>query len=152
VHERDSLRAGPAWSRTCIFCHNTVPEVDRLLGAIAGPGAGPYQGAQVDRWLSVDRRATMRVVDVGDFARVVSAELARLGGGVVTIRDRDGPAAYRAGAGGRDTARRAIDVVRAGFEGDDLLEVGIGCEACHGGAREHARQPSVKPSLVPRAP
>ena len=39
VHERTSLRAGPSWSRACIFCHNTVPEMDRLLGAIAGPGA-----------------------------------------------------------------------------------------------------------------
>ena len=39
VHERASLRAGPVWSRTCIFCHNTVPELDRMLGAIAGADA-----------------------------------------------------------------------------------------------------------------
>src|SRR5580692_8655681 len=37
VHERATLRAGPVWSRTCIFCHNTIPEMDRLLGALAGP-------------------------------------------------------------------------------------------------------------------
>ena len=29
---------------------------------------------------------------------------------------------------------------------------GIGCEACHGGAREHAREPSVRPSFQERAP
>ena len=42
--------------------------------------------------------------------------------------------------------------MRAGFDGSALLEVGIGCEACHGGAREHARDPRVRPSFVPVAP
>jgi predicted CXXCH cytochrome family protein len=42
--------------------------------------------------------------------------------------------------------------VRAGFDGDALVEQGIGCEACHGGAREHAGNPGVLPSLAPGAP
>jgi len=140
VHERATLRAGPVWSRTCIFCHNTIPEMDRLLGAMAGRGAHAYQGEQVDGWLPPDRRAVVNVTDPGAFARAAGEEMARLGG-VPT-----------AGSDAEQTARRAIDVVRAGFDGDDLIDEGIGCEACHGGARAHARDPSVKPSFVPTAP
>jgi hypothetical protein len=141
VHERATLRAGPIWSRTCIFCHNTVPEMDRLLGAIAGPGPIAYQGEQVDPWLPRDRRAVVRVTDARAFRDASRAEIAQLGG-----VDPDALADPRA------IARRAIDVVRAGFDGSALLEVGIGCEACHGGAREHAVDPRVLPSFVPVAP
>jgi predicted CXXCH cytochrome family protein len=49
-------------------------------------------------------------------------------------------------------ARRAIADVRGGFTGSSLVEEGIGCEACHGGAREHARNPRIRPSFVPTAP
>ena len=35
VKERDGLRPGPVWRETCIFCHNTVPYLDTVLGAIA---------------------------------------------------------------------------------------------------------------------
>ncbi len=143
VHERGTVRAGPIWSRTCIFCHNTVPEMDRLLGAIAGAAgssAPGYQGEQVDRWLPSDRREHVRVTDDGAFAAAATAEVARLGG-------------VAPGAGdGQAIARRAVDVVRAGFDGTALVEVGIGCEACHGGAAEHARDPRVRPSFVPVAP
>lgn len=138
VHERGSLRAGPVWSRTCIFCHNTVPELDRLLGAVAGRGAHAYQGEQVDALLPDARRASMRVTDEAGFDRDLDAEVARLGG--------------RALAGGAQArARQAIDVVRSGFDGDALVETGIGCEACHGGARAHAANPAVHPSIEARA-
>ena len=141
VHERASLRAGPVWSQTCIFCHNTVPEMDRLLGALAGPKAPPYQGEQVDAWLPPERRAHVRVSDVTAFSAAAGQEIGRLGGVA------PGP-----GADAARIARRAIDVVRAGFDGSALVEEGIGCEACHGGAREHALDPRVRPSLVPVAP
>ncbi len=141
LHERASLRAGPIWSRTCIFCHNTVPEMDRLLGAVAGPAAPAYQGEQVDRWLPSDRRARPRVTDVGRFSIAARQEIGRLGGVAL-----DGAEDARA------IAHRTIDVVRNGFDGNDLLEVGIGCEACHGGAREHALDPAIHPSFVPTAP
>jgi predicted CXXCH cytochrome family protein len=140
IHERDGLRAGPVWSRACIFCHNTVPEVDRLLGAIAGPHAHGYQGEQVDRWLPEGDRHEVRVTDDAAFAGVVGDEVRRLGG---TLDTSAGPKAI---------AGHAIDVVRAGFGGSSLVEEGIGCEACHGGARDHVRDPSVLPSLSARAP
>lgn len=141
VHERATVRAGPIWSRSCIFCHNTVPEMDWLLGAIAGPRAPGYQGEQVDRWLPVERRAQVRVTDDRAFASAAGAEIARLGG--TGAGDADGAPSL---------ARRALDVVRSGFDGAALIEVGIGCEACHGGSREHARDPRRRPSFVSVAP
>jgi len=39
--ERPGLRPGGVWNRTCIFCHNTVPYFDDLLGALADPTLGP---------------------------------------------------------------------------------------------------------------
>ena len=140
IHERATLRPGPVWSRTCIFCHNTVPEMDRLLGVLAGGGLRAFQGGTVDRWLPADRRASFAVRDGPGFVRVAGEEMARLG------RPWDGSGRAR------DVALRAVDVVRDGFDARALVEVGIGCEACHGGAREHANDPSVRTSLVPVAP
>ncbi len=142
VHERSGLRAGPVWSRACIFCHNTVPEMDRLLGALAGPGARPYQGEQVDVWLPDSRREGLKVTDDVAFVRAVGEEVARLGG--APLDDRADP---------RSAAKHGIDVVRAGFDGAALVEEGIGCEACHNGCRDHASDASgVRPSLVPASP
>lgn len=141
VHERATLQAGPAWSRTCIFCHNTVPELDRMMGALAGPHAHAYQGEQVDRWLPEDRRAGWRVLDAGAFATVTGEEVARLGG-----------VGLAKGADPTSVARRAVDSIRAGFTADGLVEEGIGCEACHGGAREHTRNPGRRPTFSPTAP
>jgi len=141
VHERASLRAGPVWSRTCIFCHNTVPELDRLVGAVAGRAARPYQAEQVDSLLPAPLRSQVQVTSDALFARDVDAEIAHLGGRA---------ASSAVDAKGR--ARVAVDAVRAGFDGSSVVEVGIGCEACHGGARAHAFDPRVHPSMEPQAP
>ena len=141
VHERSGLRAGPAWAKTCVFCHNTIPEMDRLVGAIAGPHAPPYQGQQVDAWLPEDRRARTRVSDAAGFSRALRGEVERVGG-----------AAAWSDASPATLARHGVDALRSSFDGADLVEVGIGCEACHGGAAEHVRDPSVQPSFIPVAP
>ncbi|HEV3193041.1 MAG TPA: hypothetical protein VGY54_21185 [Polyangiaceae bacterium] len=140
VHERASLSAGPVWSRSCIFCHNTVPELDRLLGAIGGPKTRPYQGEQVDRWLPADRRARVRVTDQDAFFGAAAEEAHRVGG---ALADRGDAASV---------AQKSIEVVRHSFNASSLVEVGIGCEACHGGARTHSIDPRIRPSLVPKAP
>jgi predicted CXXCH cytochrome family protein len=142
VHERGALRAGPVWSKACIFCHNTVPELDRLLQPIAGAHARAYQGQTVDRLLPRERRISPRVVDEDAFAAAVAREAEFLGA-------RAGPAP---GAEPRAVAASAIDQVRGAFDGATLVEVGIGCEACHGGSREHARDPRTRPSVLPAAP
>jgi predicted CXXCH cytochrome family protein len=140
VHERDGLRAGPSWRSSCIFCHNTIPEIDRLLGAIAGSPVSRYQSEQVDRWLPPERRAQVRVTDSKTFELAAASEAARLGG---NLSGADGSP--------QAVARAALGVVRSNFDGDSLVEVGIGCEACHGGAREHSQNPDIPPSFVPRA-
>jgi Doubled CXXCH motif (Paired_CXXCH_1) len=145
VHERAGLRVGPVWSRTCIFCHNTVPELDRLLAAIVGDSAvgdaaRPYQGETVERWLPPERRAHVLVTDRPGFARAADAEMGRLGAGPVTPKTAV-----------RHVALRAIDAIRARFDGAALVEVGIGCEACHGGGREHANDPAAQMTLAPTA-
>jgi predicted CXXCH cytochrome family protein len=141
IHERATLHAGPVWSRTCIFCHNTVPELDRLVGAIAGRGAHAYQGEQVDVLLPPERRVQMQVTNEELFAYAVDAEVARLGGRLAED-----------GVDAKARARAAIDVVRSAFDGSSLIETGIGCEACHGGARAHSLDPTVQPSMDSQAP
>jgi predicted CXXCH cytochrome family protein len=51
--------------------------------------------------------------------------------------------------------RPALDAVlratRTGFAGSHLVEVGIGCESCHGGSREHVDNVERKPSFEIRS-
>jgi predicted CXXCH cytochrome family protein len=70
----------------------------------------------------------------------VSAELALLGA--------PPPPATAATAATPETLIRAL---RARFDASKLLEIGIGCESCHGGSREHVRHNATRPSYLPRA-
>jgi predicted CXXCH cytochrome family protein len=45
----------------------------------------------------------------------------------------------------------AARTLRSHLVPSKLVEVGIGCEACHGGSREHVRRNDVLPSFLPRA-
>ena len=144
VHERARIEAGPVWNRTCPFCHNTVPLVTTLLGAldasVTGHRAPRYQGEVVDALLPVDRAFKYSVRDPARMTEAAGREMARLG-------EHETP---RESLG--RTLRRAVDVTRDRFTGSKLLEVGIGCESCHGGSREHVQDPTVRPSLLPMAP
>jgi predicted CXXCH cytochrome family protein len=135
VKERDGLRAGPVWGETCIFCHNTAPYLSTVLGALAGKGAKPYQGEVVDPLLPPDRRARYVVTDEDALERELGEEVARLGA------PRDGAIDPRA----------AIAVTRSRFRERQLVELGIGCEACHLGAAEHVADPKKLPTFVPRS-
>jgi predicted CXXCH cytochrome family protein len=134
VKERDGLRPGPVWRETCIFCHNTAPHVDTVLGALAGGGAKPYQGVVVEPLLPPDRRAEYVVTDRDALAAALAREAARLG------------ETKRAA-----TPLEAIATTRRRFGKEHLVEVGIGCEACHLGSAEHARDPRRRPSFEPRS-
>jgi predicted CXXCH cytochrome family protein len=141
VRERRALEPGPVWNRTCLLCHNTAPYLVSLLGALAGHGSHPYQGEVVDLLLDGRRSYSYAVTDAGLFSRAVLSEVERESGSGVDVSG---------GAG--DVARRGINAVRDRLTGSGLLEVGIGCESCHGGSAEHVRSPETRPSFLPVAP
>jgi predicted CXXCH cytochrome family protein len=149
VGERPGLRAGGVWSETCVFCHNTVPYFDALWGDLSGPGAPTYQGTVVDRLLPPDRRWRFEVGARGqgegqgeDALRdAVAAEVSAVGG-----------TPPRAGDDRRAALGHGIRELRSHFGARNFVEIGIGCEACHGGSREHVAEPRVHPDFAPRAP
>jgi predicted CXXCH cytochrome family protein len=132
--ERPGLRAGGVWNRTCIFCHNTVPYLSALLGELAGPGTLPYQGEVVDRLLPPERRWSFLVTDEKGLASAVASELKRLG------------------SGGDATLRHLVDATRSRFSAQHLVEVGIGCESCHGGSRAHVDNFNLTPTFEVKSP
>jgi predicted CXXCH cytochrome family protein len=134
VKERPGLHAGPVWNQTCIFCHNTPAYLSTVLGALAGPAAKPYQGEVVDPLLPRDKRAEWVVTDAPALSSALETELARIG------VKRSHP-----------TPLQAIAATRSAFRREHLVELGIGCEACHLGSAEHVRDPQKLPSLEPRS-
>ncbi|HEY2899637.1 MAG TPA: hypothetical protein VGL59_03600, partial [Polyangia bacterium] len=84
VGERPGLRAGGAWSETCIFCHNTIPYFDDTWGALYGHGAPVYQGETVDRLLPSRRRWSFTVSDQAALSDAVLKEVAFVGGTTLT--------------------------------------------------------------------
>jgi predicted CXXCH cytochrome family protein len=161
VTERPGLRAGGVWNQTCIFCHNTAPYFDSTWGALYGPGAPAYQGEVVDRLLPPERRFRFEVAGDGEraLALAVDAEVAAVGGAPPAgeggaFADGIAPAYSSAPAGAtrRATLKDGIHQLRARFAARNLIEIGIGCEACHGGSRAHADDPRVLPDFAPRSP
>jgi len=140
THERPGLHAGGVWNQTCIFCHNTVPLLDTFLGALAGPSPPGYQGVFVDRILPPERRFNYRVTNEAAFRRAVAGEV-----GVV------GAALPEQARDGQQVARAGLRALASRFQGQHLVEEGIGCEACHGGGREHTADPQVRTSFAPRS-
>src|SRR5207302_1334259 len=98
------------------------------------PKLGPYQGEVVDPLLPVERRARYDVTDATALHRAVADELAVLGARTKTQEPGE-----------------LLRATRAKFDGSHLVEVGIGCESCHGGSVEHVQHNATKPSYEPRA-
>jgi predicted CXXCH cytochrome family protein len=144
VGERPGLRAGGVWSETCVFCHNTVPYFDALWGELAGPGAPIYQGTVVDKLLPRDRRWLFEVDAGGGEGALLDA--------VATEVSAVGGTPPRPGDDRRAALAHGIRELRSRFGASNFVEVGIGCEACHGGSREHAADPRVRTDFGPRAP
>jgi predicted CXXCH cytochrome family protein len=141
VTERPGLHAGGVWNQTCVFCHNTVPYFDDVWGALYGPGAPGYQGEVVDKMLPPDRRFRFEVTGGGAQALIdaVDAEVTVVGGTPF------------AGARPDEALKHGIHELRARFAARHFVEVGIGCEACHGGSRAHADDPRLLPDFAPRS-
>jgi hypothetical protein len=143
VGERPGLRAGGVWNQTCVFCHNTTPYFDATWGELHGPGAPAYQGEVVDRLLPPERRWGFEVTDAPAFARALEDE-ARVVGARVAVAGEGEPARRAALADGMRALR-----TRLGPE--HLVELGVGCESCHGGSRAHADDPRVLPDFAPKS-
>ncbi|MDQ3368512.1 MAG: hypothetical protein M3680_24050 [Myxococcota bacterium] len=141
VPERPGIRVHVAWSKTCIPCHNTLPSITMLYDELIGPGAPAYQGRLSDHLLPTSRLWRVTPVDRPGLAAAVSQEVARIGGTAPDVTEPL-PAILRS----------AIAETRRHLGGEDLVEVGVGCEACHGGAAEHAADPGVLPSFELRSP
>jgi predicted CXXCH cytochrome family protein len=144
VGERPGLKAGGVWNQTCVLCHNTAPLFDTLWGALHGPGAPAYQGVVVDRLLPAARRSALAITDRDGLEAALREEITRLSGGrAVSAPRADDP---------RPLLAEAARTLRDRLVPDKLVEVGIGCEACHGGSRAHVRRNDVLPSFAPVAP
>ncbi|NUO54143.1 MAG: hypothetical protein HOV80_35295 [Polyangiaceae bacterium] len=142
VRERPVLTVGPEWADACIGCHNTFPQLTMLLDDIVGPGAPSFQGSISDDLLPPKRQVRAKVVSDGDLIGAVTDELGVLGITHPGFRGLDTAAALR----------RSIPAIRDRFNGSHLVEEGVGCEACNGGARAHVEDPSILPAYGPVTP
>ena len=140
VGERPGLTTGAVWNQTCILCHNTAPIFPALWSALYGQGAPAYQGETVDERLPPDRRWRLEVTDDVAMRVAVENETRFLGAAPTLAEDP-----HRA-------LSQGIRAMAGRFEGKHLLEVGIGCEACHGGSREHVQNPRIATAYEPRSP
>lgn len=141
IPERPGLRAGPVWSKTCLGCHNTVPYLTTIYDDLLGPRREPYQGSVSDNLLPPSRLWSFKVMDVAGLDSALSDEITFLGG------ERPGD---RVGMDG--LLLDALRTTRHRMRTHELVEVGIGCESCHGGSREHSDDPSVFPTFQVRSP
>jgi predicted CXXCH cytochrome family protein len=133
--ERPGLRPGGVWNKTCIFCHNTIPYLSDILGALSSPPAGAYQGEVVDPLLPPERRNRFVVTDTAALERALGDEIRFL----------------RSTAPPHPSAQDAVRATRGSFAAAHVVELGIGCESCHGGSIEHVRHYQVKPSFDVRS-
>ena len=135
--ERDGLKRGLAWRKTCIFCHNTAPWLSSYYDELYGVGAPSYQGAASLK-LPPERRLSYTIVDASRFEDAVEREIEYLAG---RPAEADSVEAL---------LEEAAEATKAHFSEEHLIEIGIGCEACHGGSRAHSLAPNeVLPSYTP---
>jgi predicted CXXCH cytochrome family protein len=139
VKERPQMSWQGVWSKECIGCHNTLPLATMLYDELYGPGLPAYQGKLSDRVLPRSR---------------VWAARARDERGLVTALDREIEFLGASAPSGdlQVVLPEAARVMEKKLDGDHLVELGIGCEACHNGSRAHAQEPTVVPAFEARSP
>lgn len=139
VKERPEMSAKGQWSRECLPCHNTLPLATMLYDDL-DPKVPAYQGKLSDRMIPRAKAWTVRALDEPGLGRVLADDIAFLGGE---------PAS--AAASLHDRLSAAARANEQHLDGPHLVELGIGCEACHNGARAHAADPDVRPTFAVRS-
>jgi predicted CXXCH cytochrome family protein len=136
VPARSGLEAGDVWRKNCIFCHNTVPGLALYYDDLLADERASYQGSPSGR-LPPERAFRYTVDDEPAIEHALALELSRFG------------RTARTTASLAEVLKETLAATRDDFAESDLVELGIGCEACHGGAREHAEHPlAVRPSFA----
>ena len=139
VKERPRLQVAGVWRERCIFCHNTVPHLSTLFDDLLKGHHDGYQGSAINDLLPPSRRWEVVPTDPMGLAKAVVEEVRFLGGkGSET-------------ATVEETLANAIRTTRRRFGPQHFIEIGIGCESCHGGAREHVENPRHRPTFEVRS-
>ena len=136
VKERPELSVRAVWASDCISCHNTLPFATMLYDELYGPGLPSYQGKLSDRVLPRSLMWTASPKDSDGLARALTAEIAFLGGTAPRSSSL------------RELLPAAATASAQHLDGAHLVELGVGCEACHNGARTHAAEPTQLPSFA----
>ncbi len=129
---------GGRWSTACIFCHNTAPAFASLYDDLYG-GTLKYQGSVSDDRQPEASRVRYVVTDEDALVDALRAEIRFLGGAPGAERDA------------QLLLERAAASTSKRFGAGQLVEVGVGCEACHNGAAEHVATPTVLPTFETRS-
>lgn len=135
VKERPRLAIGGVWRNQCVFCHNTVPHLSTLYDDLLGSPEGGYQGSMTNDLLPLEKKWVARTTDETVLKDALLAELTFLGG------------SSSKHASLRQLLAGSISTTRGKFGPEHFIEIGVGCEACHGGAKEHVRDPRVRPTF-----
>ncbi len=138
VKERPRLVVGTAWKQVCIGCHNTLPLATNYYDELYGPHAPPFQQKLSDRAVPPRFLWPAHVDDDDGLASALRREIVFLGG------EPEASGAHALLGEAARTTRDRLDT-------DKLVELGIGCEACHNGSREHAVDPKILPSFAVRS-
>ncbi|MGE3546571.1 MAG: cytochrome c3 family protein [Kofleriaceae bacterium] len=136
VTERPRISVRAVWANDCIPCHNTMPGATLLYDELHGPGLPAYQGKLSDRVLPRSLIWSVRSRDDARLTEMLTDEITLLGG--APPEDSSLRSALQAAA---TASHRYLD-------GAHLVELGVGCEACHNGAKQHAADPAKLPSFA----
>ena len=137
VKERPAMSAKGAWAEECVPCHNVMPLATMLYDELYGPSLPPYQGKMSDRVLPRSKAWTARPLDAGRLAATLGAEIRFFG--ATPTSPPDDVHALLAEAAVASNER---------MTGDKLVELGVGCEACHNGSRAHVASPTKLPTFA----
>jgi predicted CXXCH cytochrome family protein len=139
VKERPRMSTTGRWSRECLPCHNTVPLSTMLYDDI-DPTVPAYQGKLSDRVLPRAKVWTARATDPPGLGRALGDEIAFLGNQPPEPADL------------HTTLSAAAIANQQHLDGPHVIELGVGCEACHNGARGHADDPDRRPTFAVHSP